>query len=624
MRVHTVRVLSMALLAVAVATLGYRLLAPLAAPRIAHLALERLAAGTGQWTARVQRIDYEPFALAFELHDLQLSASEGDAVAGSPLVLVDFSLRSLISMRPVLDRVDIRDGNFRRTPNAALVYSSLLRVFAADMHIALLDAEVADARPAAVDGTQRILQVHVEDLDLAAGRGALAVTASSMLGDGSRLDAELTLRRSNGGPLLHGTATLARAQLPLGAWSIAAPSAAISVDAELSPQSVAASFVLLGGTLAAIDRRTADARFELTGAGANGSWQLDTNAYAVNASASLASGGRAELALAHGPNGGLQLDSQLIAVPATLLAPYVARALGVEPASGIVDADVSVRSGEPSDSGFARVTAHTLRLVASEPIAATALALLEEPDGAISMDVTLEDGRATDQIVEHVRERVLAVSMAPFETLAALVGRDAADIAAIEFVPGTAEPTPRGQDSIADLAAALHSRQRVGVQVEAREGSELDRGALARSQVMLHVTLATARAERPGAAAPIEFASPRVQGVLDEFAGERLSAETLEEIGMSSPFDAAAPPAAPERVAYYRSLFGALVAREPIADTTLRRLADFRVRVAERRLRDLGIAAERIASDAVVENGAGLALLPLALEPAPISEALPP
>jgi hypothetical protein len=243
------------------------------------------------------------------------------------------------------------------------------------------------------------------------------------------------------------------------------------------------------------------------------------------------------------------------------------------------------------------------------------------------MDIALVDRRPTDQIVEHVRERVLAVGTAPFEALAALGGEDAAGMSAIEFVPGMAEPTPRGIDAMAGLAAALSLRPRVGVRVEAREGAELDRTALARSQVMLHVTLATARAERVGAAAAIDFASPRVQEVLDEFGRERLMTEALEGIGTSWPFDAAAPPSAPERVAYYRALFGALVAREPIADAALRRLADFRVRVAERHLRDRGVVAERIANERAPETRSGdavLAWLPVALEPAIALEPVPP
>jgi hypothetical protein len=249
-----------------------------------------------------------------------------------------------------------------------------------------------------------------------------------------------------------------------------------------------------------------------------------------------------------------------------------------------------------------------------------AIALLENTDGDISMEIPLaSDEPVATQIVEHVSDRISAVGTTPFAALAALVDRDAAPISAIEFTPGTAEPTPRGEEAVAALAAALRLRPRLGLRIEPNQQAELDRAALARAQVVLHVTLATAQAER---AAAIDFASQRAQDVLDEFARERLDAAALEEIGASFVFGPAAPPAEPERVAYYHALFEALVAREPIMDAALRRLANFRARAVARQLAEMGIAESRfVARDAhELPVDDVLAAVSLALEPAPVPD----
>ena len=92
-------------------------------------------------------------------------------------------------------------------------------------------------------------------------------------------------------------------------------------------------------------------------------------------------------------------------------------------------------------------------------------------------------------------------------------------------MPGTAEPTAAGEEALDALATALNRRPSVGVAVESRASAMVDRAALARSQVELHVMLATAAAEPQARAAAIDLGSSRVQDVLDEFALERLGAD---------------------------------------------------------------------------------------------------
>jgi hypothetical protein len=619
-RGRAARAASIALLVAAAAIA----VAPFAAPTLAHLALERIASAH-QWTGRAGRVHFDPFSLAFDIDDMQVSGPYSDVAATARNVRIDFSLHSFFLARPVLDSLEIRHGSLQGTPRAASVMWPLIGTLAADASIATLDADVAEMALTRADDYETLSStvLHGTGLDFGSGRGTLAIAASNALGDGSRVEATLTAEPAVTGARLRGAATLTRGQLAVAGWTLGAPSAAVAVDATLSSMGMEASFTLVNGVIAAVDRGAPAVRIELVGASAIASWHSWAGFARLQGSASLADGGSAELELLRPSDGSLPMNAQLSRVPVTTWREHVSRALGAEPAGGAITVEVSI--GAPDAASFARLTAHDLRLATEAATANTAIAVLEDRDGDISMQIPLSSDRpAAEQIVEHMSERTSAAGMAPFAALAALVGRDAGEISTIEFVPGNAEPTTRGREAIAALAAALRLRERVGVRIEANESAELDRDALARSQVTLHVTLATAQAERAQRApAQIDFASQRAQEVLDEFAKERLPAEALEEIGASFAFGADAPPAAPLRVAYYRALFEALVAREPIMEAALRRLASFRVQAVERLLADMGVDASRVidrAGTRPVGDGI-LALLPLALEPPTVSEA---
>ena len=161
-------------------------------------------------------------------------------------------------------------------------------------------------------------------------------------------------------------------------------------------------------------------------------------------------------------------------------------------------------------------------------------------------------------------------------------------------MPGTAEPTAAGFEALAALAAAMNRRLRVGVAVESHAAADTDRAALARSQVELHVVLATAAAEPQVRAAAIDFESPRVQDVLDEFALERLGAERVATIGSLFGRLEPLPGTGPVRSGYYRALFDDLVAHERIDDAALRRLARFRVHATVAELAARGVDPARV------------------------------
>jgi hypothetical protein len=620
-RSRAVRVVAVAATVGLAAALGYALLAPLAAPWVAKLAFDGLVTDGDEWTMRAEHIRFEPFALALDLEQAQLATLDGDIAAAARSVRMDFSYASLFEMRPVLDAVQIRGGELRDAPRAAAAIWSSFGAFALDTRIAVVEADVV------LGATQRdravpTVEVHGMELELGAGRGALVIEARDALGGGSRLEVELTAVPSNTGARLNGVAALARSEATVDGWTIAAPSAALSLDAALSLRTVTASLALLAGSIATTDSGTVGARLELTDGTATTVWRGETGNHEASARGALAGGGQLALALARAPSGGWLLETSFTAVPAASLASYVADALGAAPTSGTLELSIALR--EPPAAGMAHITGRSLRVAADAPAAAAAIALLEEPDGAITLEIPLAPGgRAAEQIAAEIAARVAALAAAPFDALASLVDRSAEELATIEFVPGTAEPTLPSQEALAELATALRLRPLVGVRLDADQTTALDRAALARAQVALHITLATSRAEPVNRDAAIDFASPRTQDVLDEFARERLDSAALASLAAAFALDDEQPTAEAQRADYYRAVFEALAAREPIADTALRRLAGFRVRVIAGRLAELGVASSRVAGERDAEtplDDSVLVVLPLTLTPATIAD----
>jgi hypothetical protein len=619
LRSRAARTAAMILALAMAATLGYALLAPLAAPWLGRLAFDKLATNASEWPTQAERIRFAPFALALELEQAQIAAGDGDVVAVARTVRADFSYESLLTLRPVLDELEVRGAEVRDAPRAASALWSLFATSAVDAQIAVLGAEAVLPGVENETPTKPTLTVRGTDVELGTGRGTLAVEARDALGSGSSLSAELTAASGDDGAELRGAMTLARGQLTFGHWTFAAPSAALSLEAQLSPRSITAAFALLSGGVAASDIDAPTVRLELTDGTAAASWEPNAGLRAANVRGSLAGGGRVELAVARAPSAPWQLQTQLAALPATTLAPYFSAAVGAEPAGGTITLELSLGPRDTAAIGLAKVTGSSIRVAADAPAAATAIALLEPPDSAITLEVALAPGRrAVEQVVAEIASRVAAIAAAPLEALAALVDRSAAELAVIEFAPGTAELAPGSEQELDDLARALRLRPRVGLRFDANEGGFVDRAALAHAQVALHVTLATSRAEPAGRNAAVDFASPRAQDVLDEFARERLDAATRENIASAFPRGEGQPAMGASRADYYRAIFAALAEREPIAESALRRLAEFRARALANRLGELGVASARVAADgAPPAPGDVLVLLPLTLAPAP-------
>src|SRR5690606_31810067 len=339
---------------------------------------------------------------------------------------------------------------------------------------------------------------------------------------------------------------------------------------------------------------------------------------------------RAEL----GEPGSRDVDIELGAVPARLFTEHARRLAGYLLEDGTIDAAIDYRvdadgsvEGEARVGGRGLVIEHTEE-AADDPSVALALALLEDQHGVAETTYRFRspnDGRERiDRIVAaSIVTQLETVAAAPFAALGTAAGVDASALDTVSFRPGEAEPAE--PETLAALADALLARPAVGLRVQGVADRVLDRDALAAQQIELHVTLATAGPTQVARPRPVDFASPRHRDVLDEFAGERLSAEERETIASYFGRTPDGRIVEGERSAYYRALFEALVENETIPENGIERLGRYRARAIANALAAHGVPEQRIEIlPAVVQAGASdsaievpLAVFALSTRPAP-------
>jgi hypothetical protein len=335
----------------------------------------------------------------------------------------------------------------------------------------------------------------------------------------------------------------------------------------------------------------------------------------IDGSAELAGDGKtATVELEASADGLRRFDVSADNVAAALLSPYALRFAGRPLRAGTLSGEVRYRIRDNRLEGSLRVASSGLDVgravtVVPAPNAplplALAVALLEDPAGRLELSVPLaaqlQDAAA---YVPAVVGGALAAAVSrtaaePFDALGRVVGTAAPMLASVPFDAGSAEITASAAMRLSRLAAALAQRPKLALTVGGGFDRKIDRDALAAQQIRLHVALATAGATefspaQFGKPPPIDFASPRAQDVLDEFAGERLDAEQVQTIASLFPGSAAAEPAAREN--YYRALFDALVAQEPITDAALTRLGHYRAQSIVDTLQRLDVDAARLRS----------------------------
>jgi hypothetical protein len=302
-----------------------------------------------------------------------------------------------------------------------------------------------------------------------------------------------------------------------------------------------------------------------------------------------------------GAAGGARVSIEAAGLPATMLSAYAVDTLGRRLAAGDTDLRVEYALTGNRVDGSLRIV--TRGLAFSEqtagqtpadggPSLELAAALLENANGVIEMQLPFASNTGTVRAAAAaaLEARIAAVTETPFDTLAPLIGDEGAD--AMPFLPGDAALNDRALVAIGRLADALNARPRLGLKVYAGYDPRVDRDALAKQQIELHVQLATAGPGESARPADVDLGSARVRDVLDEFAGERLPAERVAELRGRYECEGALASVC-ERV-YYESIFDALVTNEEIAPTALNRLGRFRALSVIDALGERGIANERI------------------------------
>ncbi len=290
------------------------------------------------------------------------------------------------------------------------------------------------------------------------------------------------------------------------------------------------------------------------------------------------------------------LDLQRIDL--TDISPYVAGALGRRPLAGRMDLSARLRLREAELDLENRLVIEGLRFdepdgsaIGALPLD-TAVALLEDDEGRIAIRVPVAPRRvgagfdAAGAFSRALAGYVSTLTAAPFEYLAELVGRPQLDLATLGFAPGSAEIREETRAKLGALNDALESRPSLGLTVYPGLDPVADREALARQQIRLHVNLATSTGMQPEAAEkPIDFDDPKVQTVLDEFAGNRLPPSRQAAIADRHPDPDASR---------YRAVFEALVDNEDVPSSALDRLARYRARSIVEELASSGDDGSRV------------------------------
>ena len=360
---------------------------------------------------------------------------------------------------------------------------------------------------------------------------------------------------------------------------------------------------------------------EVAGTFARG--EPEATGVAIELEGAVAGGGAASLAARLASERGGWRGSVVLRaaeIPAAAVAPYGVRMLGRGLAAGNVDLELAYTQSEERIDGGIRIggagvvlegePAQARALAGESPLASAqarppggglpldlAAALLTDASGRLELAAPISaraDAGVPAAVSAAVRARLEAIAAAPFEVLGRLVELDGRTLAGVEFEPGAAEFSDFGAAGVRALAAALAQRPKLALRAHGGFDPRVDRDALAARQIELHVLIATAGPQMRARPEPVNFASPRAQDVLDEFAGERLPPQRLEAIAARFSLDPDWAPDAPARVAYYRAVFAALVASETIADSALTRLGRFRAQSIAHALAELGVEPERV------------------------------
>ncbi|MEX2354152.1 MAG: DUF748 domain-containing protein, partial [Gammaproteobacteria bacterium] len=283
---------------------------------------------------------------------------------------------------------------------------------------------------------------------------------------------------------------------------------------------------------------------------------------------------------------------------AVLLSPYAGRHLDREIESGRFDVDINYLVNGNVIEGRHHVHFDRLQLGRETgasrirtPSLELALALLQDEHGQINLTGPIsgkieETGLAIHSIVARAfTGELMAVPEKSFEILGEIAGITDKALNMIPFEPGSAGITPSAAQILNGLSEALRQRPGLALRIAGGYDPDIDRDALARQQIRLHVTLAAAGGRLPGGSvSTLDMSDPGIQEVLDEFAGERLGRDKLAKM---DPSDTGTP-------RYYQAVFDALVDEEEISGGALESLAKYRLQAILAELVKSGITEDRL------------------------------
>ncbi|ALA58324.1 DUF748 domain-containing protein [Nitrospira moscoviensis] len=179
-------------------------------------------------------------------------------------------------------------------------------------------------------------------------------------------------------------------------------------------------------------------------------------------------------------------------VDLTVLSPYAMRFAGYAIKQGKASVDLQYQFSKSTLEAENKVVLEQLTLgdkvespdATSLPVK-LAVALLKDRNGVIHIDLPVR-GNLQDPEFQYGRVLVGALmnvvkkaAMAPFQTVARLVGGDDDELSAVPFPVGDKALTPAGEKHLAALAKALHERPELRLEVAGAADAEADRIALA-------------------------------------------------------------------------------------------------------------------------------------------------
>ncbi len=306
------------------------------------------------------------------------------------------------------------------------------------------------------------------------------------------------------------------------------------------------------------------------------------------------------------------------------LTPYSAKFAGRKITSGRMSLDLVYRIEKSRLKGENRIVLDHFVLgkhVAS-PDAVNlpldlAVALLKDDRGRIDIDLAVAGDVNDPQfsyghlIWQALLNLIQKIVTAPFQALTHLLGTQAEGVDSVAFGKGRADVPPPEAEKLARVAAILEKRPQLVLTVNGCYDPEADAAALRearlRRELAARLGLSDAMQQMRG---PLALNDPSVRKALDALVAERLTpgevAAARTDAGASAGEagkSGARRALSPGMVKYYQEIYHLLIAKEPLDEADLGKLAAARAAAVAAAVQAHGLPAGRIAVTQKPLNG---------------------